>query len=59
MRKKQKVGRPKVSEEIKKSMSISINLSIEEKQELENKANKMGLSLSSFIRFYLKQNEII
>jgi macrodomain Ter protein organizer (MatP/YcbG family) len=59
MKKNQKAGRPKLSEEIKKSMPISINLSFEEKEKLENQARKKGLSLSSFIRFYLKDNEII
>lgn len=56
---RKKVGRPKVSIDIKKTMSISINLSVEEKKQLENKANENGLSLSSFIRYFLKQNNVI
>jgi hypothetical protein len=59
MKKNEKAGRPKLSEDIKKSMPISINLSFEEKEKLENQARKKGLSLSSFIRCYLKDNEII
>ena len=40
-------------------MPISINLSLKEKEKLENQARKKGLSLSSFIRCYLKDSEII
>ncbi|MCT7530949.1 plasmid mobilization protein [Aliarcobacter cryaerophilus] len=59
MKKNEKSGRPKLSEDIKKSMPISINLSLKEKEKLENQARKKGLSLSSFIRCYLKDSEII
>ncbi len=59
MKKNEKSGRPKLSEDIKKSMPISINLSLQEREKLENPARKKGLSLSSFIRCYLKDSEII
>lgn len=59
MEKKLNIGRPKLSKGIKKSVSVSINLSGNEKKQLEKLANKSGLSLSSCIRFYLKQNNVI
>lgn len=57
--KKQKPGRPALNEKVKKTAAISINLSTEEKCKIEDKANKLGISLSTFIRLHLKSTDII
>ena len=48
-----------MEEKLKKSKPISINLSNEEKDSLEKKAQEQGLSTSAFIRSYLKKGNII
>ena len=56
---KQKPGRPPLNAKVKKTAAISINLSEEEKRKIEDEADKLGVSLSTFIRLNLKSSNLI
>lgn len=59
IQKKNKGGRPKKSEEEKRSEKIYINLTKTEKKRLENKASEEELALGALVRKILKKEGYI